>query len=154
MTQSQVNRVIVVSAKEHGKIEYLLSSIVMMDEAYQDFKAWRTDVAFGQGVTTYARIDWRQVANYCAPQVLVVIIHDRNGTEFEDFPLYAVLPESRQVVLLHDVGSITVEASDDARAEVNVKATLNSLTTYVQSVDGRKKENAMRQLQILQRILR
>jgi len=135
-------------------MQYLLSCMKLFDIAYQDFKTWRETVAFRFGVTVDAKIDWRAVVNFCAPQVLVMITHDKTGREFEDFPLFAVLPESGQIIRLESVESITVEVSDEGNSEVNVHSALKTLDTYVQSIDGGKKENAMRQLRILERILR
>jgi hypothetical protein len=154
MTASQVDTVVTVSARESGKLQYLLSCIKLYDKAYQDFKQWREAVAFMHGVTVDARIDWRAVANYCAPQVLVLLTHDKSGREFESFPLYAVLPETIQIIRLEAVESISVEVSDEGNSEVIVHGALKTLDTYVQSIDGGKKENAMKQLHILQRILR
>jgi hypothetical protein len=154
MTVSQVDTKYTVSGREFGKLQYLLTCIKLYDKIYQDFKQWRETVAFTHGVTVDARIDWRAVANFCAPHVLVMLTHDKTGREFEDFPLYAVLPETMQIIRLQAVESITVEVSDEGRPEVDVHGALRTLDTYVQSIDGGKKENAMRQLHILQRILR
>jgi len=155
MTVSLVSEgVIEVSAREKGKLDYLFASIVAYDEVYRDFKAWRQDVAFGHGITVDARIDWRSVANYCAPHVLVMLTHDKTGSEFEDFPLYAVLPESGHTLRLESVESITVTVSDDTKVEVAALGALQALDTYILSLDSGKKENAVKQLRILQRILR
>jgi len=153
MTQS-LDGEVVVSVREYGKMVYLLSALAQMDKMYQDFKSWRNTAAFSSGVSVNARIDWRSVAIHCAPQVLVVLTHDKTGNEFEDFPLYAVLPETRQYIRLDGPVVLTIEKSDDAEAEVDVQGALNSLFTYVETIDGGKKENAMRQLQVLKRILR
>jgi hypothetical protein len=154
MTASQVDAVKVVSAREYGKLVYLLTALKLFDQVYQDFKRWRETVAFQHGVTVDARIDWRAVAIYCAPQVLVMMTHDKTGREFEDFPLYAVLPETCQVIRLENVESMSVEVSDEGETEVNVRSALKTLDTYVQSIDGGKKENAVKNLRILERILR
>jgi hypothetical protein len=143
-----------VSANEFGKMRYLLNSIQCMDGMYQDFKRWRKDVAFGSGVTVDAKVEWRSVVMHCAPQVLVVLVHDKSGSEFEDFPLYAVLPESHQFIRLDGPIALSIKERDDAKAEVDVQGALKSLQSYVETVDGGKKENALRQLQILKRILR
>jgi len=154
MTASQADAVYEVSAKEYGKLVYLLSSMKLFDAAYQDFKQWRETVVMKHGVAVDARVEWRTVANFCAPQVLVMVTHDKTGREFEDFPLFAVLPESGQIIRLEAVESITVKVSDEGNSEVAVSGALKTLDTYVQSIDGGKKENAMKQLRILERILR
>jgi len=154
MTALQAEAVTVVRAREYSKLQYLLSCIKLYDNAYQDFKSWRETVAFRFGVTVDAKIDWRAVANFCAPQVLVMMTHDKTGREFEGFPLFAVLPESGQIIRLESVESISVEVSGEEISEVNVHGALKTLDTYVQSIDGGKKENAVKQLRILERILR
>jgi len=146
--------VVLVSAKEYGKLSYLLTVIKLMDRMYQDFKKWRETVAFSDGVTVDTRIDWRSVVNFCAPDVLVVLTHDKSGKEFEDFPLYAVLPRSGQYFELKPEMSVSIEESEDGKPEFDVVGTLNSLLSYVETIDGGKKENAMKQLHILKRILR
>lgn len=147
-------QIVEVSARELPKMRYLVDTVYLMDAMYQDFKTWRDDVAFTQAVTVDAQIDWRAVVHHCAPQVLVVLAHDPGRAEFMDFPLYAVLPESGQVIRLDGVISLSVEADEDGKPELDVRGALNSLTAYVDSIDGGKKENAVRQLQILKRILR
>jgi len=155
MTPSrEVDDEVEVSGGEYRKMVYLISAVKCMDEMYQDFKAWRTTVALSEGVSVDARIDWRSVAYHCAPQVLVVIAHEKTGNEMEDFPLYAVLPESHQVIQLNGALSVSVKKSDDEKSEVDVQGALNSLRSHVETIDGGKKENAMRQLHILERIMR
>jgi len=147
-------KVVVVSAREFPKMKYLVDTIYLMDMMYGDFKEWRSDVAFSEGVTVNARLDWRAVSNHCAPQVLVVLATDPTHAEFEDHPLYAVLPESGQTVRLDGVVSLAVEESEDGKPEFDVEGALNSLNTYAQSINGGKRDNAMRQVQILKRILK
>jgi len=147
-------KVVVVSAREYPKMKYLVNVIYLMDAMYGDFKEWRDSVAFSDGVTVNARIDWRAVSNHCAPQVMVVLAVDPTHVEFEDHPLYAVLPESGQQVRLDGVISLSVEESEDGKPEFDVEGALNSLSSYAQSISGGKRDNAMRQVQILKRILK
>jgi hypothetical protein len=154
MTPQQDDGVIEVSAREYGKVRYLLDAYWLMDEAYRDLKAWRETVAMHEGVTVDVRVDWRAVVNHVAPQVLVVMAHDASGVHFQDFPVSAVLPESGQVIRLDSVKSVTVEESEEAKAEFDVQGALNSLAKHAQSLDGGKGENAMRQISILRRILK
>jgi len=145
---------IVVSAAEHRKMMYLIESKALFDGAYQDFKSLRYSAAFTDGVMVDARIDWRQVAIHCAPQVLVLLMYDKTGSVFEDHPLFAILPESGQSVFLPGVTSVSIEESDDRKREVDVQGILNSLLSHVDTIDGGKRLNAKKQIQILQRILR
>lgn len=156
MTQSlhEQDREVVVSAREFGKMRYLIDAIALFDAMYQDFKQMRETVALQDGVQLDVRMDWRSVVNHCQPQVLVVIAHDPVGEEVVEFPLYAVLPESGQFILLSKVMSLSVEESDDGKPEVDVEGALNSLTTHASALNGGKKENAMKQLSILRRIMR
>lgn len=143
-----------VSAGEYPKVRYLLFAVNCLDEAHQDFKGWRDAVAWSEGVTTEARIDWRYVQNFCAPQVLLVMAHDRSGREFTDHPVYAVLMDTRQVLFLSSEVILSVKEDGTEESGTDVLGALNSLNTYVEAMTGGKKENAMRQLQILKRILR
>jgi hypothetical protein len=143
-----------VSAREFPKMKYLVDTMSLMDAMYQDFKVWREQVAMNQGITVESRIDWRAVANFCAPQVLVVLAHDPGKVSFEDHPRYAVLPESGQFICLDVAISLSVEESEDGKPELDVQGTLNSLLTFAQSIDGGKRDNAVKQVQILKRILK
>jgi hypothetical protein len=159
MTASPVSKetdfvVYEVSAREYRKMVFLLDAIRQMDRMYQNFKKWRETVAFSDGVTVDPRIDWLSVVRYCAPDVLVVLAHDKEGTSFEDFPLYAVLPDSQQFIQLDRTMNVSVQVSEDGKPELDVQSTLNSLLTYVESMDSGKKENAMKQLRILIRLLK
>jgi len=135
-------------------MKYLIGVVRATDEAYQGFKSWRNSVVLEHGVSAEARIDWRFVANFCAPHVLLVMSHDKSGKEFEDHPVYAVLTETQQSLPLYSDVDLIVQKSDDANAEVDVVGALNSLSTYAQSLDEGKRENALKQLRILTRILR
>jgi hypothetical protein len=154
MTVSPESELYEVSAREFTKMKYLVSVIEVMDAMYKDFKSWQNTVVMTKGVIADARIDWRAVAQFCAPQVLVVLAHDPKGNEFEDHPRYAILPESRQHIPLTGIIHLAIKESDDGQPEVDVLGALNSLSTYVETIDGGKRENAMRQLHILRRILR
>jgi hypothetical protein len=146
--------VVEVSAREFPKVKYLIDTIYLVDMMYQDFKGWRDTVALAEGVSVEAKIDWRSVAIHCAPQVLVVMAHDPTRSEFEDHPLYAVLPESGQFIPLTEVISLSVEESGESNDEPDVYGALNSLATHASTLDGGKKENAMKQISILRRILK
>lgn len=143
-----------VSAREVGKMRYLLDAYWLLDEVAQDFKSWREAVAMEDGVTVEMRVDWRAVAHHVSPQVLVVMAHDVTGKEFHDFPVYAVLPESGQIIRLDRVKSVYVEESEDTSVEFDSQAAINSLMNHARNLDGGKGENAMKQLSILKRIMK
>jgi len=135
-------------------LSYLFFALRSMDQVHNDFKSWRSVVALSEGVTVDMGVNWRQVENYCSPQVLLVMALDPKRSEFVDHPQWAVLMDTHQVIPLSHEIILSVTESDEASAEVDVLSALNSLTTYVEAISGGKKENAMRQLQILKRILR
>jgi hypothetical protein len=145
---------VVVLSSEFGKMKYLLGAIRSTDRMFQDFKSWRESVLMNDGVSVDVRIDWRSVVIHCMPQVMVILNHDTTGNTYLDHPLYAVLPESNQFISLRSEIHLSVKERDDAKAEVDVHGALNVLSTYAQSIDGGKRDNALRQIRILQRILK
>jgi len=153
MTVSQPD-VCRVKKGELAKMKYLISAIRCADEMLQHFKPWRESVIMTESVDTEVRIDWRTVVIHCMPQVMVVLNHDKRGNDFYDYPLYAILPESDQVLPLSDVKSLSVEVLDEDVSEVEAHGALQTLLTYAQSIDSGKRENVLRQLHTVQRVLR
>jgi hypothetical protein len=141
-----------VSAAEYPKVRYALFALKCANNAYQDFKNWRNAVALSEGVSVDAKIDWRLVANHCAPQVLFLMVKDNHG-EIMEHPAWAILTESHQVIPLTTEVILSAE-EEPAKTGVDALSALNSLHAYVEAMTGGKKENAVKQLQILRRILR
>jgi len=154
MTASLPDNVYEVKRSELAKMNYLLSAIRCADEMIQRFKPWRESVIMTESVDTEVRIDWRTIVVHCMPQVIVVLNHDKRGQEFYDYPLYAILPESAQVISLDEVKSLSVKVCDDEISEVEAHGALNTLLAYAQSIDSGKRENVLRQLHTVQRVLK
>jgi len=155
MTALQADVVeLVVKRGEYAKMEYLINVYRCADQALQAFKRWREAVIMTEGVATEIVFDWRSVVIHCMPQVMVVLNRDPTGKSYYDYPLYAICALSGQVVRLQSEIHLSVEEGDDAIAEVDAKATLNSLLTYAQSIDGGKRDNAVRLIRQLQRVLK
>jgi len=145
---------LVVKRSEFAKIQYLLNVVRSVDQAVQAFKPWRESALMTEGVATELVIDWRSVVIHCMPQVMVLINHDKTGKLYYDHPLYAVLAHSGQVVSLRREITLSVEETDEVSTEVDVYGALKSLLTYAQSIDGGKRDNALRLIRQLQRVLK
>lgn len=146
---------LVVHRSEYSKLRRLYDTIYLVDAAYRDFKEGFHMEALEQGVKVEFKFDWYSVVRQCAPEVLVVLAEDPTRETFQQFPLYAVLPVSGQFILLTEWAPLTIEDDDDTDSvEVDVRGTLNRLLTYASSLDGGKRENAMKMISTLQRILK
>jgi len=145
---------LVVNRAEYAKMKYLINVTRCVDTALRAFKPWREAVLMEEGVATEIVVDWRSVVIHCMPQVVVVMNHDRTGKGYYDHPLYAILAVSGQVVSLKSEIVLSVEEGDEAAAEVDVRSALNSLSTYAQSIDSGKRDNAVRLIRQLQRVLK
>lgn len=144
----------IVHRNEYSKLRRLYDTIHLVDQAYRDFKEGFHMEALEQGVKVEFTFDWRNVVRQCAPDVLVILAEDPTRETFQQFPLYAVLPSSGQFILLTEWAPLSIEDDDDATAEVDVSGALNRLLTYASSLDGGKRENAMKMISTLQRILK
>jgi len=146
---------IVVAPSELKKMTTLLDTLYLVDAAWQNFKEAVYQPSLNEGVAVEFEFDWRSFSRLLAPEVLIAMATDpQKGKVFHAFPAAAVLPRSGQFVDLTRGVSLTVEANDDAKAEVDVLGALNSLATHAETLDGGKRENAMKQLSILRRILK
>jgi hypothetical protein len=139
---------------EFTKMQYLVNVIRCVDEALQSFKPWKFGTLMEEGVATEFVVDWRSIAIHCMPQVVIVMNHDKTGKEYYDHPQYAILAYSGQVISLDREIHLSVEEGSDAKAEADVNGSLNSLLTYAQSIDGGKRDNALRLIRQLQRVLK
>lgn len=145
----------VVHRSEYYKLRKLFDTIHLVDSAYRDFKEGFNMEALEQGIKVEFAFDWRNVVRQCAPEVLVVLAEDPTRESFQQFPLYAVLPVSGQFILLTEWAPLSIEDDDDTpEVEVDVLGALNRLLTYARTLDGGKRENAMKMLSTLQRVLK
>jgi len=154
MLWRKVDGDLVVHRSEYQKLRRLYDTIYLVDAAYRDFKEGFHMEALEQGIKVEFTFDWRNVVRQCAPEVLVTLAEDPTRDTFQQFPLYAILPVSGQFILLTEWAPLSIEDDDDAEAEVDVRGTLNRLLTYASSLDGGKRENAMKMISTLQRILK
>jgi hypothetical protein len=147
---------IVVAKSEYSKLRKLYDTIHLVDAAHRDFRESFEREALEQGVKVEFTFDWRMVVRSCAPEVLVVLAEDPTREKFQPFPIYAVLPVSGQYISLTEWAPISIEDDDEAASagEVDASGALNRLITHAKSLDGGKRENAMKMLFTLQRILK
>jgi hypothetical protein len=141
-----------VSKAEKDKLGYALRALANVKRMNEQFQDVRKSTSLTDGFVVERDVDWIAVSQYCRPHVLLVMVkHATRDASFYPYPKFALLQDSIQVVDLdeeHDLNVIANTASDGG-----VVAHFDAIESQIQGIDVAKKENAMRNLRALKRIL-
>lgn len=143
------------TASEATKLLWLLNVISGVDEMQKRFKSDKDWYRSNEYVSVSRHVDWRQVVNYCFPQLLVIMLQDASNErdKFEDFPIYAVVCRSGQMVPLQDEVTIVPEAGDSQQG-VNVEEAISSLLIATEGIKEANRAEAKKLLGMLRRVMR
>lgn len=143
-----------VSEAEYRKLNYLKGAVTAADLMQKRFHEDRYELLLSEGSGIERRIDWRRVANECAPEVLVVTWHDgtRSEEKFHEFPQYALIPRLGTFVCLQDDVAWSIEEGSLV-ARDQVSRALKLLRLRVASIDASKQDNARKLLSGLHKLL-
>lgn len=147
-------REVQVSMSEYTALQYLYGTLSAAHKMQKQYHEDRGDLLITGEGSLFRRMDWRRVAQECAPDVLVVLAHDgtRNSEKFDEFPLYALIPRLGEFLHLQDEVTLSIEEGSDVRREQVVSA-LKLLKLRIASVDGPKQDNARKLLSGLHKLL-
>jgi len=142
-----------VSKSELDRIDYLKGAIAGAQAMQARFRADRADALWNEGMGIARRIDWRRVFSECAPEILVIMAQDEaKGENFDEFPLYVIIPRLGVYLNLQDEVSLSIEEGAAIRRSEVVGA-LNLLRLSAASIDGSKQDNARKLLSGLHKLL-
>jgi len=137
------------------KCEWLDSVVDAAHSMLHQHHAQRKEHLWNEGADVGYVIDWRQVIQYCSPDVLVVLYRDPTRLRvFDDFPKFAIIPSLRECVDLQQenwLGEIQTRVIKEQDDEVS--NALNVLQHAASSLEPAKKGNAMSVLASAKRLL-
>jgi hypothetical protein len=147
-------REISVSSREREKILYAKGVFDAAERMQSRYKHENYALMMNEGVALHRRVDWRRVANECAPDVLLVMAHDgtRKDEVFDEFPVYILIPRLGDYFALSDEVAFSIEEAHAPQREEVVRA-LNLLKQSATLIDGAKSGNAIKLLSGLHKLL-
>lgn len=148
---------VTVTPREREKVVYVKNIVDGLVKVAHAFDEHRTQEFGLKQVALDRKINWQQIGNYVAPELVLVLVTspDNHKDRFKgvwDYPKYLIITSSGSLIDLDEHYVLNTTESRQ-RAKSDSVAAINSLRGTLNSFDARKRGNLMRHLEILEKAL-